>query len=88
MSWHAMILGDLEFIELRQALEREHQREITAGGSRGYTLYGRKSGTGHHVVFVPPEAFHLFEHMPNWMERLRRHEETPDLAGFKPIPIR
>ena len=37
-----------------------------------------------HVVFVPPEAFHLVEQMPNWRQRLRPHECTPDLAGFKP----
>lgn len=42
MPWHALTLADLEFIEFRQALERAYQREIAVGGSRGYTLYGRK----------------------------------------------
>ena len=28
MSWHSMILADLEFIEFRQAFEREYQREM------------------------------------------------------------
>ena len=88
MSWHAIVLADLEFIELRRALEREYQREIADGGSRGYTLYGRKRDTGDHLVFVPPEAFHLFKKIPTWRQRLRRHEDTPDLAGFKPVPIR
>jgi len=88
VSWHAMVLADLEFIEFRQALEREYRREIAAGGSRGYTLYGRKRDTGVHVVFVPPEAFHLVERLPDWRLRLRRYENTPDLAGCKAVPIR
>ena len=87
MHWHSLVMADLEFIEFRQALERAYQREIAAGGSRAYTLYGRK-GASDHVVFVPPEAFHLIEEMPSWQQRLRRCERTPDLAGFKAIPVR
>ena len=87
MPWHALVLADLEFIEFRQALERAYQREIAAGGLRGYTLYGRKDARDH-VVFIPPEAFHLVEQMPSWRLRLRLHERTPDLAGFKAVPIR
>jgi len=88
MFWHAIVLADLEFIEFRQALGREYQREIAAGGSRAYALYGRKRDVGDHVVFVPPEALHLFEQIPNWRARLKRYENTPDLAGFKAVPIR
>ena len=88
MCWHSMNLVDLEFIEFRQDLEREHQREIAAGRSRGYTLYGQKRDAGDHVVFVPPEAFHLFERLPNWRGRLIEHEHTPDLTGFKAVPMR
>lgn len=87
MPWHALTLADLEFIEFRQALERAYQREIAVGGSRGYTFYGRKDARDH-VVFVPPEAFHLVEQMPSWRQRLRRHERIPDLAGFKAVPVR
>ena len=87
MSWHSMVLVDLEFIEFKQVLEREHHREIAAGHSRGYTLYGRKRDAGDHVVFVPPEAFHLFEYLPTWRGRLRRHEDTPDLTGFKTLHV-
>ena len=61
MSWHSIILADLEFIEFRQAFEREYQREMNTGGVRGYTLYGHKREVGDHIVFVPPEAHHLFE---------------------------
>ena len=85
MSWHSMMLSDLEFIEFKQALEREHHREIAAGQPRGYTLYGRKRDAGDHIVFVPPEALHLFERLHDWKGRLRPHEETPDLTGFKAV---
>jgi len=88
MFWHAIVLADLEFIELRLALGREYQREIAAGGSRAYALYGLKRHTGVHVVYVPPEAFHLFEQLPNWRGRLRQYADTPDLAGCKATPIR
>lgn len=88
MSWHSMILADLEFIEFRQAFEREYQREVSAGGIRGYSLYGRKRDAGDHIVFIPPEAHHLFERLPNWKRRLRPLEGMPDLAGCKAVPVR
>ena len=88
MSWHSMILADLDFIEFRQAFEREYQREMNTGGVRGYTLYGRKREVGDHIVFVPPEAHHLFAHLPNWNRRLRPLEGMPDLAGCKAVPVR
>jgi hypothetical protein len=83
-----MMLTDVEFLEFRQAFEHELRQEITAGGARGYTLYGRKRDMGDHAVFVPPEAYHLFERLPAWKARLRHHESTPDLTGFKALPIR
>jgi hypothetical protein len=86
MPWHALTLADLEFIEFRQALERAYQREIAVGGSRGYTLYGRKDARDQ-VVFVPPDAFHLVEQMPSWQQRLRRHARMPNLAGFKAVSV-
>jgi len=88
MSWHGMILTDLEFIEFKQAFEHEYQREMNAGGNRGYTLYGRKRDSGDHAVFVPPEALHLFQQIPTWKRRLRRHDGMPDLSGFKAVPVR
>jgi hypothetical protein len=88
MSWHSLILTDLEFIEFKQAFDREYQREMNAGETRGYTLYGRKRDAGDHAVFVPPEALHIFEHIPAWKRRLRHHDAMPDLSGFKAVLVR
>jgi hypothetical protein len=88
MSWHTMMMADLELTRFIQDFEREYQREIAAGRTAGYTLYARKRDAGDHLVFVPPGALTLFERLPRWKPRLRRHEGMPDLARFKVVPVR
>ena len=87
MSWHSMMMADHELVAFRQDIEREYQREIGTGQKTGYTLYGRKRDAGDHVLFVPPEAFHLFERMPSWKSRLRPCDGTPDLTGFRAMSV-
>jgi hypothetical protein len=90
MTWHMIVMRgyqtDEEFKALLEYFRREYQREIAdRQQASGYTLYRRKLADGDSIVLIPPEALHLVERMPKW--KSSPCESTPDLAGFKAVPV-
>ena len=87
MSWHTAIMTAREFTKFRRDLKQEYRREIAAGRVAGYTVFARKREAGDHLLFIPPAAAILFERIPTWKERLKKHDGPLDLRGCAALPL-